>query len=238
MKLSSLSVFFPAFNDEKTIPRLIKKTARLLPKLTSDFEIIIINDGSKDNTAAGLAKLQKQMPFLRIVTHPVNKGYGAALKSGFKNARHDFIFYTDGDGQYDVTEIKKLVAKMKDGVDMVNGYKINRADNFLRKICGDSYSWLTKIVFGLKIKDVDCDFRLLRRRVLAKIKLEKNSGAICLELVKKIQDAGFKIVEVPVHHYPRTCGHSTFFNPRNILRTFREDADLFLKIFGPQKQKD
>lgn len=226
MKLSSLSVFFPAFNDEKTIPQLIKKAARLLPKLASDFEIIIVNDGSKDNTAAVLARLKKEMPFLRVVTHPVNKGYGAALKSGFKNARKDFIFYTDGDGQYDVNELKNLVAEMRNGVDVVNGYKINRADNLLRKICGDAYSRLTKVVFGLKIKDVDCDFRLIRKKVIKKITLKKDSGAICLELVKKIQNAGFKIVEVPVHHYPRICGHSTFFNPLNILKTFKEDFSL------------
>ncbi|MDP2945973.1 MAG: glycosyltransferase family 2 protein [bacterium] len=154
---------------------LIKKAARLLPKLASNFEIIIVNDGSKDHSAAVLAGLKKHMPFLKIVTHPVNKGYGAALKSGFRNARKDFIFYTDGDGQYDMDELKNLVAEMKDGVDVVNGYKINRADNLLRKICGDVYSRFTKIVFGLKIRDVDCDFRLIRKKVIKSISLEKDS---------------------------------------------------------------
>lgn len=227
MKLSSLSVFFPAFNDEKTIPVLIKKASALLPKITNDYEIIIVNDGSKDGTAAVLKRLEEKMPYLRVVTHKVNKGYGAALKSGFRTAKKNFVFYTDGDGQYDFNELKNLVVKMKNGVDMVNGYKINRADSVFRIVCGELYSKFIKLIFGLKIKDVDCDFRLIRKKVFKKIKLKKNSGAICVELVKKIQDAGFKIVDVPVHHYPRLSGRSTFFNPISILKTFIDDLSLF-----------
>jgi len=228
MKLTSLSVFFPAFNDKETIPFLVRKAASILPKITNDFEIIIVNDGSKDGTAGVLKKLEKEFSHLKIIEHPVNRGYGAALKSGFRNAKKEFVFYTDGDGQYDVSEMKKLVKEMKDDVDVVNGYKINRADSVFRIVCGEIYSKFIKLVFGLKIRDIDCDFRLIRREVLQKIKPQKNSGAICVELVKKIQDAGFKIVEVPVHHYPRTSGRSTFFSPINIIKTLIEDFAVLL----------
>lgn len=123
-------------------------------------------------------------------------------------------------------ELKNLVEKMQKGIDVVNGYKITRADNSLRKICGCFYSHFIKLIFGLKIRDVDCDFRLIRKKVLKNIRLKKNSGAICVELIKKIQEAGFVIVETSVHHYPRTDGHSIFFNPANILKTLWDDLSL------------
>lgn len=227
-KLSSISVFFPAFNDEKTIPGLLEKTVKLLPKIASSYEIIIVDDGSKDGTANALENFRKKIPFLRVITHWTNKGYGAALKSGFANSKKDFIFYTDGDGQYNVNELKNFIKLMREDVDIVNGYKTNRADKLIRRVLGNIYSFFIRLIFRLKISDVDCDFRLIRKSVLNKIRLTRNSGAICVELVKKIQDGGFNIVEAPVHHYSRTSGKSMFFNAKSILKTLFDDFLIYI----------
>jgi glycosyltransferase involved in cell wall biosynthesis len=149
----------------------------------------------------------------------VNRGYGGALRSGFASASKDVIFYTDGDAQYDPSEMELLWPKMTPGVDLVNGYKISRSDPWHRIVIGRIYHHTVKIMFGLRVRDVDCDFRLLRRSIFERVHLEKNSGVICLEMMKKIQDAGFTIVEAPVHHYHRAHGQSQFFNFRRVIRT-------------------
>ena len=156
---------------------------------------------------------------MRIVHHPKNRGYGGALRSGFATATKDYIFYTDGDAQYDPAEMTVLWAKMTDDVDWVNGYKISRSDPLHRIIIGRVYHHIVKMLFGLKVRDVDCDFRLMRRRIFDVVRLEKNSGVICLEMMKKFQDAGFRVAEVPVHHYHRAYGKSQFFNFPRIFRT-------------------
>jgi glycosyltransferase involved in cell wall biosynthesis len=156
---------------------------------------------------------------LTIVTHEVNRGYGGALRSGFAAASNDIVFYTDGDAQYDPSELELLWPKMTPDVDLVNGYKISRSDPWHRIVIGRIYHHTVKTLFGLHVRDVDCDFRMLRRSIFDRVHLEKNSGVICLEMMKKIQDAGFRIVEVPVHHYHRAHGQSQFFNFRRVIRT-------------------
>jgi glycosyltransferase involved in cell wall biosynthesis len=215
----SLSVFFPAYNDAGTIASLVIAALQSASKLTSDYEIIVVNDGSSDSTAHILEELARVYPRLKIVTHAVNRGYGGALRSGFASASKDVIFYTDGDAQYDPTEIELLWPKMLPGVDLVNGYKISRSDPWHRIIIGRIYHHTVKMMFGLHVRDVDCDFRLMRRSIFERVRLEKNSGVICLEMMKKIQDAGFTIVEAPVHHYHRAHGQSQFFNFRRVIRT-------------------
>jgi glycosyltransferase involved in cell wall biosynthesis len=153
------------------------------------------------------------------VHHPANRGYGGALRTGFAEASKDYVFYTDGDAQYDPAEMADLWARLGPGVDMVNGYKISRSDPLHRIIIGRVYHHVVKLLFGLKVRDVDCDFRLMKRTIFDTIRLEKNSGVICLEMMKKIQDARFAIVEAPVHHYHRAYGKSQFFNFRRIGRT-------------------
>jgi glycosyltransferase involved in cell wall biosynthesis len=154
-----------------------------------------------------------------VIHHRVNRGYGGALRSGFSAATKDMVFYTDGDAQYDPSELAGLWAAMGPGVDVVNGYKISRSDPLHRVIIGRLYHHAVKLLFGLKVRDVDCDFRLMRRAIFDKIELTKNSGVICLELMKKITDGGFVIAEVPVHHFHRAYGKSQFFNFRRIART-------------------
>lgn len=216
----SLSVFFPAYNDAGTIGSLVIRAVQVAGTLTPDFEVIVVNDGSRDATPLILDELAEQYPGqVRIVHHPVNRGYGGALRTGFATASKDLVFYTDGDAQYDPAEMTGLWAMLGDGIDWVNGYKISRSDPLHRIVIGRVYHHTVKLLFGLTVRDVDCDFRLMRRRIFEVVRLEKSSGVICLEMMKKFQDAGFRVAEVPVHHYHRTHGKSQFFNFRRIFKT-------------------
>jgi glycosyltransferase involved in cell wall biosynthesis len=219
---AGLSVFFPAYNDSGTIASMVIRTVKTASELTPDFEIIVVDDGSADGTADIADELARTYPQVRAVHHPINRDYGAALQTGFRSATKEFVFYTDGDAQYDPTELALLWAKMSSDADLVNGYKISRADPLHRIVIGRVYHYIVSALFGLKLRDVDCDFRLMRRAIFERINLEKTSGIICVEMMKKIQDAGFRIVEVPVHHYHRAYGKSQFFNFRRLFRTGRD----------------
>jgi glycosyltransferase involved in cell wall biosynthesis len=214
-----LSVFFPAYNDSGTIASLVISALQTARRLTDDFEVIIVNDGSADGTADIADELARTYPKVRVIHHEKNRGYGGALRSGFASATQDLVFYTDGDAQYDPAEMSALWEAFNDRVDLVNGYKISRSDPLHRIVIGRIYHHTVKTLFGLQVRDVDCDFRLMRRSIFDRVSLEKNSGVICLEMMKKIQDAGFRIAEVPVHHYHRAHGRSQFFNFRRLFRT-------------------
>lgn len=214
-----LSVFFPAYNDSGTIASMVVSALLAARTLTPDHEVIVINDGSRDGTPQVLDELARVYPEVRIVHHQVNRGYGGALRSGFAAATKDLVFYTDGDAQYDPSEMALLWQRMTPDVDLVNGYKISRSDPLHRIVIGRVYHHTVKTLFGLKVRDVDCDFRMMRRSIFEKVELTKNSGVICLELMKKVQDAGFRIAEVPVHHFHRAYGRSQFFNVPRIFRT-------------------
>jgi glycosyltransferase involved in cell wall biosynthesis len=225
-----LSVFFPAYNDGGTIASLVITALQSARRLTHDCEIIVVNDGSADATAAIADELARTYPEVRVVHHERNRGYGGALRTGFATATRELIFYTDGDAQYDPAEMALLWERMDGSVDLVNGYKISRSDPLHRVIIGRVYHYTVKCLFGLKVRDVDCDFRLMRRSIFDRVALEKNSGVICLEMMKKIQDAGFRIAEVPVHHYHRAYGRSQFFNFRRLARTAVDVAKLWLAL--------
>ncbi|MCC6297884.1 MAG: glycosyltransferase family 2 protein [Anaerolineales bacterium] len=229
-RISSISAVFPAFNDGGSIASMISTACIALRQVSDDYEVVVVNDGSIDYTATVLEEMKDKYPELRVIHHLVNCGYGAALRSGFKAATKDWIFYTDGDSQYNPLELTLLVDALRDGVDAVNGYKLTRNDSLLRVIIGRAYHNLVKIFFGIRIRDVDCDFRLIPRRILEEIELESQSGAICLEMVKKIEDAGYIFAEAPVSHYSRKYGVSQFFVPSRILRTGRQLATLYWKL--------
>jgi glycosyltransferase involved in cell wall biosynthesis len=221
-------MFFPAYNDAGTIASLVITSVKVAATLTDDYEVIVVNDGSKDDTPKILDELARIYPdHVRIVHHAVNRGYGGALRSGFAAATKEFVFYTDGDGQYDPSEVTALWSEMRDGVDWVNGWKISRSDPMHRIIIGRVYHHFVKLLFGLTVRDVDCDFRLMRRRIFDVVRLEKNSGVICLEMMKKFQDAGFRVAEHPVHHYHRAHGQSQFFNFRRVGRTLIDVMKLW-----------
>jgi glycosyltransferase involved in cell wall biosynthesis len=226
----SITAFFPAYNDGGTIGSLVVTTLHTLAELTDDYEVIVVENGSTDYTVEVLEDLARQYDRLRVLTHRESLGYGGALRVGFASATKDLIFYTDGDAQYDPRELRLLVPLMQPGVDVVNGYKISRSDPLHRKIIGRMYHHFVKLLFGFRLRDVDCDFRLIRRHVFDVIDLESPDGTICLELVKKLQDADFRFAEVPVHHFHRTYGTSQFFNFRRLRRIPPQLARLWWKL--------
>jgi glycosyltransferase involved in cell wall biosynthesis len=229
-RLTSVSAVFPAYNDAGTIPSMVLTAILALRQLTDDYEVIVTDDGSEDRTRLVLEELAQRCSELRVLHHPANRGYGAALRTGFSAATKDWVFYTDGDAQYDPLEMIELARALRPGVDIVNGYKIARHDPLIRKILGRVYHYLVSWTFGMRLRDVDCDFRLFRRELLDAIRLESSSGAICVEMVKKIQDLGFVFAEVPVHHYFRQYGKSQFFNWPRLVRVARRLAKLYWKL--------
>jgi len=224
--LGSISIFFPAFNDEQTIGELVRNALAILPEYSDDYEVLVINDGSADGTAQVLEDLSRHDAHVRPVHHEANRGYGGALQSGFENATKEFVFYTDGDGQYDVRELALLLPLMKPGVDVVNGYKSKRADSFHRVVIGKIYNRTARLLFRLPIRDVDCDFRLIRREALQGIGKISTSGAACLEMIRKLKANGAVFAEVEVSHYPRIHGRSQFFTFQSLMRTFYDFCGL------------
>ncbi len=233
--MNGISVFFPAYNDAPSIGPLVRKAFAVLSDLGLDFEVIVVNDGSYDDTGRVLESLRDELgPQLRIVTHPVNRGYGGALRSGFFSATKNLIFYTDGDGQYDVGELPKLLDAMGPEVGLVNGFKLERNDPAHRIWIGNAYNRFAKAIFGIRLQDVDCDFRLVRRHLIEQIELTSTSGVICVELVRKLELSGCRVVEVGVHHYPRLHGRSQFFRVRSLLSTLYQMIRLWIRLWGYQ----
>ncbi len=228
--MPSISVFFPAYNDAPSLPTLIAKTFKTLREVSEDFEVIVVNDGSFDNTGEVLAELERQYtPHMRVITHPKNRGYGGALRSGFHAVTKELVFYTDGDGQYDVGELPKLLARMRPDIGLVNGYKLERSDPWHRICIGNIYNAFARTLFRIKLRDVDCDFRLIRRSMLEKIALTSTSGTICVELVRKLELA-CETDEVGVHHYPRLYGRSQFFRVRSLAITLTQLIRLWIRL--------
>jgi glycosyltransferase involved in cell wall biosynthesis len=225
----SLSIFFPAYNDWGTIASLVVLAHKVAASLTDDFEVIVVNDASPDHVDEILSELSSRYPRLRVVTHERNRGYGGALRSGFAASTKEFIFYTDGDAQYDVRELS-LLWEQRHGADLVNGYKIRRSDPWYRAAIGRLYHHFVRFWFRIPIRDVDCDFRLIRRGGLARVSLVENSGLICVELLAKVRGAGLRIREVPVHHYHRMHGKSQFFNFARVGRVLFGMAGLWWRI--------
>ena len=229
-----MSIFFPAYNDWGTIASLVVLAAAVARELTDDWEIIVVNDASPDHTPMILDELRRYVPRLRIVAHERNRGYGGALRSGFAAATKEYVFYTDGDAQYDVRELRALWENRADA-DLVNGYKIARSDPLHRIIIGRIYHHIVRLAFRLHVADVDCDFRLLRRAIFDRIELTRDSGVICVELMTKIEKNGFRIAEVPVHHYHRLHGRSQFFNFRRVFQVVRELGLLWWELIVQRK---
>jgi glycosyltransferase involved in cell wall biosynthesis len=228
--LPSISLCLPAYNDGGTIPAVVTLGIMTLRTLTDDYEVIVGDDGSSDYTGVILDEMMVHYPVLKVVHHQRNRGYGANLRSLFAMASKELIFYTDGDAQYDVRELALLMDRMQPQIDVVNGYKISRSDPLHRIIVGRLYHWLVKLMFGLKVRDVDCDFRLIRRRCFDSMILEANDGTFPLEMVKKFTDAGFTFAEVPVHHFHRVYGRSQFFNYPRLMRALHDIVRLWFKL--------
>ncbi len=229
--MSSLSIFFPAYNDAQSIGSLVTRAFEILAQYVEDYEVIVVNDGSRDDTALVLVALcERYGPRLRIVTHADNRGYGGALLSGFAAATKEFVFYTDGDGQYDVGELPKLLACLAADVGLVNGYKLQRRDPRHRIWIGIAYNWFARTLFRIRIRDMDCDFRLIRRSLVEQLHLTSTSGTVCVELVRKVELSGCGVAEVGVQHYPRLHGSSQFFRFRSLAVTLRQLIRLYFTL--------
>jgi glycosyltransferase involved in cell wall biosynthesis len=225
-----LSIFFPCYNDAGTIASMVALADQAARSLTDSYEVIVIDDGSSDHSRAILKSLEPKYPRLRLIFHEANRGYGGALRSGFEAARGEWVFYTDGDYQYDVDELRLLWQKAGPETDIVNGYKVKRHDPLYRVWIGLAYQHFIQLAFGLKIRDVDCDFRLIRGRALRKFRLVEDTGCICIELVKKLQETGARFDEVGVRHMFRAYGHSQFFNFKRIFGTLWRLGRLWIKL--------
>jgi glycosyltransferase involved in cell wall biosynthesis len=232
-KIDSLSVFFPTYNEEKTIQDTIVKAKNILEKIVNKWEIIIVNDGSTDQTAEVVEKIIKNDSRIRIITHSPNRGYGAALKTGFYNSQYPWIAFTDSDGQFDFKEIIEFIEKQKEtGADLVIGYYLDRKVSFGKKLTSKMWEFLVNLLFGLKVRDIDCGFKLISKKVIDKIpKLESERGAfISSELLIKAKKSGFKIVEIGVTHYPRKEGKGTGRNLNVIIKSFIDLIKLWEKL--------
>lgn len=226
----SISGMFPCYNDEATIAAMVGRLREALVGCGVPFEIIVVDDGSTDGSGEVLRRLGSTVPELRVIRHPVNRGYGAALQSGFRAARLEWVFYTDGDGQYDAGEMVDLVGLAAADVDWVQGWKIVRHDDWWRRALGRAYHHFVRLLFLVKVRDTDCDFRLIRRDLLDRMNLSSTSGAICAEMVYKCRRAGARVVETPVHHYSRPVGTSQFFRAPHIARMVSEVLLLWLRL--------
>ncbi|MCL5784284.1 MAG: glycosyltransferase, partial [Patescibacteria group bacterium] len=229
--INKLSAFFPVFNEEGNVEQTVNKAIQVLEKLKLEYEIIVVNDGSTDKTAKVLDDLAKKNKKIKAIHHPKNLGYGEALKSGFYNARYDTIVYTDGDGQFDFSEVTKFLEKIED-YDLVIGYRIKRQDSVLRKLFGKGWRMTLLTIFGLRLKDVDCGFKMVSKKVLEKIPhLESQRGAmINAELAIKASKFGFKVGQVGVNHYPRLSGKPTGANLRVIIKSYVDLLKLWWKL--------
>ena len=238
----SITAFFPAYNDWGTIASMVVLTSRVLAQLTEDYEVIVVNDASPDHVQEILEELSARYPRLRYIVHKENRGYGGALKSGFAAATKDWIFYTDGDAQYDVRELR-LLWEQRLGADIVNGYKISRNDPWYRTVIGRLYHHFVTRLFRIPVRDVDCDFRLIRRDVMERIHLTEDSGLICVEMMTKLSRVTRRITQVPVHHFHRLHGKSQFFNFARVFRVFVQMLKLWWRLvvrhepIGPQGRR-
>lgn len=225
----SISVFFPCYNEQDNVTRTVKQALIVLEKLGADYEIIIVNDGSSDATAEIADSIAEKHSMVRVVHHQTNLGYGAALQSGFKAATKQLVFYTDGDGQFDIGEMPPLLPLMAQ-YDIVSCYRMNRQDNFIRRINGWAWTKLACLLFGMRIRDIDCAFKLFKREIFDNIELSSAGALIDTEILARAIRRGYTITQKGVHHYPRTAGVQTGAKLRVILRAFKELLQLRSKI--------
>jgi glycosyltransferase involved in cell wall biosynthesis len=219
-----ISLFFPAYNEEKNIKKSVEEALLVLPELASEFEVIVVDDGSRDKTAEIVKKISNENKKVRLFSHPKNLGYGSALKTGFEKARFPWVAFADSDGQFDIAELGLLIEKAG-SADLVLGYRLNRADPFFRSVTTFGWKTLARILLGLDARDYSCGFKLIKKEVYKTVlPLVGEEKVTQIELLVKAKRLGFKIAEVGVHHYPRKYGSQTGANLSVVLKSV---ADLF-----------
>lgn len=235
--VTELSVVLPAYNEEPNIERVVRQVAAFLDPLGIDYEILPVNDGSRDRTGEILTRLAQELPRVRPQTHPQNRGYGAALRTGFDAAAKRYVFYMDGDGQFDINDLSKLLPLASDDA-IVTGFRIERRDPFIRRLNAKLFGgWLVRLMLNVYVTDLNCAFKLIPRKVLQAITLESTGALINAELYGRAIRAGFAIREVGVHHYPREAGVQTGAHLSVILRAFYDLFRLRQKIIATQPKR-
>ncbi|MCE9622193.1 MAG: glycosyltransferase family 2 protein [Actinomycetia bacterium] len=229
-EVQSISAFFPCYNDEFAIPIMVRAARSALLDSVDEFEIIVVDDGSSDGSVAALEGLREEVPELTIVRHTTNRGYGGALISGFGASTKQWIFYTDGDAQYDASELVRCIDAVQSNTDVVQGWKMQRGDPWYRKVIGRTYHHVVRVLFNLHVRDTDCDFRLIRATLMSRVPLTSTSGVICVEMMRKFEKAGAKFVEVGVSHRGRPYGRSQFFRLPAIARSAAQLIGLWWRL--------
>lgn len=216
-----LSIFFPCHNEEANVERVTRQAVEVGRRVSDDLQVIIVNDGSKDRTAEIADALTAELPEVEVVHQYPNRGYGGALQSGFRAAKKQHVFYTDGDGQFDMNELELLLPLIA-SYDIVSGYRLNRQDSFMRVMNAKAWGVLMRFVLGLKIRDIDCAFKLYKREIFDHIEMHSEGALIDAEILARAVRKGYTIGQVGVHHFPRTAGEQSGANLKVILRAFRE----------------
>jgi glycosyltransferase involved in cell wall biosynthesis len=232
----TLSVVLPAYNEEPNIERAVGRCLDVLPKLTGDFEVIVVDDGSSDRTADLVQTiLEEHHPRVRLLRHNRNLGYGAAIANGFREAGSDLVFYTDSDNQFDVSELEWFLPLIRE-YDVVVGFRVYRYDAVLRSIMSWCYNRLVNVLFRVRVRDVDCAFKLFRKEVIRKIDVESDDFFIDTELVARARKWNFRIIEKGVRHYPRPAGETTV-RPSDVPRTLWTVSRMWQRIYFPRREQ-
>jgi glycosyltransferase involved in cell wall biosynthesis len=237
-RVSALSYFFPAHNEAENIEALVAEALAVLPTLADEFEIIAVDDGSRDATPQIADRLAAADPRVRVVHHEINQGYGAALRSGFRAARHDLVCFTDGDRQFKVVDLGRLLDRMAeaDSPDVVLGYRLQRADPAIRLAYARAYRLALRVFYGLRVRDPDCACKLFRRAALNGVRLESDGAFLSAELLIKLVQRGRRVAETGVPHYPRTAGSPSGANPKVVLRAVRDFWRLRIRLWANRGQ--
>lgn len=226
----NISVFFPCYNEEENITNTVNQTVRVLDEIADSYEVLIIDDGSTDSTYEVASNLSKQNKNIKVIRHQHNLGYGAALCTGIKNSQFELICFMDSDGQFDFSEIKKFIPLIEKAP-IVIGNRVNRNDPWHRRLNATMFMWLVRMIFGLKLKDLNCGFKLFRKEVLENVKLKSNGAFITSEILITARNRNYEFLEVPVNHYPRLKGKQTGANPMVVIKAFLELYIFYIRQF-------
>ncbi len=225
----SISVILPAYNEEDNIKKTVDSASLFLDSSFSEWEIIVVNDGSSDNTGEIINKTAGKDKRIKPIHHSCNKGYGGALKSGIEASEKELLFFTDSDGQFDISELKLMIDEIEN-YDIAAGYRRKRKDPLYRKINMIGWNILARILFGLKIRDINCAFKLFKKKVFDNIKIDANGAMINIDILVQAVNKGFRIKEIPVTHFPRACGKQSGANIKVIFNAFKELFELYKKL--------